>query len=107
MTFSETESSPELRDIYHQNALFQIDQTRQICWPYYPPVDLLRLQLDERYPYGSHLMSLGDRVMFCGLIRSIPIKILFSGIPTTTRTPFSITRLQRTSTCKLSPKAGN
>ena len=70
MTFSETESSPERRDIYHEKALSQIDQTRKICWPFYPPVDLLRLQLDERYPYGSHLMSLGDRAMFSGLIRS-------------------------------------
>jgi hypothetical protein len=72
ITFSETESSPEMRDIYYQKALSQINETRKICWPYVSPVDLLRLQLDERYPYyGSHLMRLGgDRVMFSGLIRA-------------------------------------
>lgn len=69
LTFSETDSE-ELRRTYFDNAIPQIECTRRFFYPYYTPIDLLRLKLQEEYPDGAELMTLDGRKMFSGLLRA-------------------------------------
>lgn len=69
LTFSETDSE-ELRNTYFQNAIRQIDNIRQLFYPFYSPIDYLRLKLQEVYPHGAELMTLDGQKMFCGLLRA-------------------------------------
>lgn len=71
MAFYETEATPELIETYFALAQRQIGDFRRACAPWVSPIDELRCMLDELWPHGAKLQSLGSRKMFVGLSRMV------------------------------------
>lgn len=71
MAFYETEGKPALVENYFASAQQNIADFRRACSPFCSPIDNLRCTLDEIWPPGAHLQSLGGRKMFVGLSRCV------------------------------------
>jgi hypothetical protein len=71
MAFYETEGKPELVERYFASAHQNIADFRRACLPFSSPIDTLRCMLDEAWPAGAHLQTLGGRKMFIGLSRCV------------------------------------
>lgn len=71
MAFYETEAKPELVDAYFAQARRHIKDFRRACLPWVSPIDELRCMLDELWPHGAMLQTLGRRKMFVGLSRRV------------------------------------
>jgi hypothetical protein len=67
--FFESESDPDSRQRYEQMAVRWMGELRELCAPYLTPIDKLRLELDEAWPAGARIATLGGRKMFAGLPR--------------------------------------
>lgn len=57
-----------LREYYRQ-APGALRELRELFEPYHPPMDRLRVELQECWPAGSNLENLHGPLMFCGLVR--------------------------------------
>jgi len=71
MAFYETEAKPELVEVYFSHAHRYISEFRRACTPWVSPIDELRCMLDELWPHGAMLQTLGRRKMFVGLSRQV------------------------------------
>lgn len=71
MSFYETSSDAELRELYFRTAIDNIRILRNACSPYAFPIDTLRCELDDIWPAGAQLQSMGGRKMFVGLSRNM------------------------------------
>ncbi len=71
MAYYETEGKPELIESYFASASQHLSDFRRACAPFCSPIDTLRCTLDEIWPHGARLQSLGGRKMFVGLSRSV------------------------------------
>lgn len=71
MSFFETTGSAELREHYFRTAIPNIQLLRDACAPYQCPIDIFRCALDELWPHGAQLQTLGGRKMFAGLSRNM------------------------------------
>lgn len=71
MAFYETEARPELVETYFSQARRHISDFRRACAPWISPIDELRCMLDELWPHGAMLQTLGRRKMFVGLSRRV------------------------------------
>jgi hypothetical protein len=66
--FETTVSNEALLDYFSQSTTW-LRLLRDACQPYQPPVDKLRLQIDECWDHGAHLGQLNGKKMYAGLIR--------------------------------------
>jgi hypothetical protein len=71
MAFYETQGRPELVQAYFSQAPQHIAEFRRACSPWESPIDRLRCTLDELWPHGAMLQTLGRRKMFVGLSRMV------------------------------------
>ena len=71
MAFYETDNRTDLVDDYFRSARLNISNFREACAPYLSPIDTLRCMLDEVWPPGANLQTLGERKMFIGLSRMV------------------------------------
>jgi len=71
MSFYETGGRPDVIERYFASAPENIALLRSACAPYASPMDVLRCVLDELWPHGARLQTLGGRKMFVGLSRNI------------------------------------
>lgn len=71
MSFFETAGKPEIINHYFRTALPNIHTLRNACAPFQSPIDVFRCALDEAWPHGAHLQSLGNQKMFVGLSRNM------------------------------------
>ncbi len=67
--YYETVGNPELRRLYYAQALKSIQALREACAPFQSPMDLLRLDVQERWTYGATLANIEGAPMFVGLAR--------------------------------------
>jgi CRP-like cAMP-binding protein len=68
-SYFETRGDTQRLDHYFDQAVPTIAEIRRVCAPLLIPIDRLRLELDERWPGGAGLASLGGRKMFVGTSR--------------------------------------
>ena len=68
-SYFETRGEAERLDHYFDPAVPTIAEIRRVCAPLLIPIDRLRLELDEHWPGGAGLASLGGRKMFVGTSR--------------------------------------
>jgi CRP-like cAMP-binding protein len=68
-SYFETRGDAERLDHYFDQAVPTIAEIRRVCAPLLIPIDRLRLELDEHWPAGAGLASLGGRKMFVGTSR--------------------------------------
>jgi CRP-like cAMP-binding protein len=68
-SYFETRGDAERLDHYFDQAVPTIAEIRRVCAPLLIPIDRLRLELDEHWPGGAGLASLGGRKMFVGTSR--------------------------------------
>lgn len=68
-SYFETRGDAERLDHYFDQAVPTIAEIRRVCAPLLIPIDRLRLELDEQWPGGAGLASLGGRKMFVGTSR--------------------------------------
>lgn len=78
-SFWNTMNSPEIEKSYFKTAITSMRKLRRLCFPYPSPSDLLRLELDEIWPYGASIMHLGGNVMLFGNTRIWPVN--FEALP--------------------------
>lgn len=69
MTIFETQSQPELLERYYREAQPTIESVRRLCSPLMPPVDRLRLELEELWPSGANIEQFHGRKMLVGVAR--------------------------------------
>ncbi|WP_425259084.1 cyclic nucleotide-binding domain-containing protein [Rubrivivax sp. RP6-9] len=68
-SYFETRGDAERLEHYFDQAVPTIAEIRRVCAPLLIPIDRLRLELDEHWPGGAGLASLGGRKMFVGTSR--------------------------------------
>jgi len=68
-TLFETQDHAERLGTYHALAVPTIEEIRTVCAPMLTPIDRLRLELDELWPGGAGLATLGGRKTFVGIAR--------------------------------------
>jgi hypothetical protein len=69
MAYFETIKNPALRQKYYADAPRWIQTLRDVAAPLQSPMDSLRLQLQERWPWGATLETVDGLPMFVGLAR--------------------------------------
>lgn len=67
-TYDKSSDSPET-ERYYREALPGVQNLRQACSPYLSPIDALRLQFDELWPYGANVAAFEGKKMFTGIGR--------------------------------------
>jgi len=68
-SFYDTTKDPRLLDEYFAEALPDMQELRDLCRPFWCPIDQLRCKLDEVWPWGANIATLGGRKMKAGTAR--------------------------------------
>ncbi len=78
IAYYETPDNLDLEKEYFSTATDNIEALRRFCAPHPSPIDLVRLRLDEAWPYGGSLGRMDKKAMFAGLCRALePGKEIF------------------------------
>lgn len=71
MSYFETSGKREIKDFYFDTAIENIEKLRSACAPYQCPIDVFRCVIDETWPNGGNLQTVGGKKMFVGLSRKM------------------------------------
>ncbi len=68
-SFYDTAKDPRLLDAYFAEASGDMQEMRELCHPFWSPLDELRCKLDEIWPWGATIATLNGRKMKAGTAR--------------------------------------
>lgn len=68
-TVYSTPPEDRLKLPYYQQALRRTQELRAACYPYHSPLDLVRLELDEKWSSGAEIGNFDGQKMMGGILR--------------------------------------